>query len=121
VRYGKPVYLTEIGITTRSNGTQAQIDQFQKDAFTWMQQQTYVEGAAWFGGFKQNQAPDSFATGKNGESEYKLALLLTDWRLMVCVLCLTGFYKPNGELSNLGYQFGYFNGTSWTGAGQSDN
>lgn len=48
-RFGKPIWVTEFGITTASHPSQQQVKSFMMNAFTWLDSQSYVERAAWFG------------------------------------------------------------------------
>lgn len=82
-RFGKNIWVTEIGITTASNPSTAQVKAFVMNAFTWMNAQGYVHRASWFGAFESNKAPDGFATGKNA------------------------LFNPGGSLTDLGYWYGY--------------
>lgn len=82
-RFGKNIWIPELGITSASNPSQAEVKNFMMNAFTWLDSQSYVERAAWFGDFKSNQPPDSFASGKNA------------------------LFKPNGQLSDMGEWYAY--------------
>lgn len=82
-RFGKPIWITEIGITSSSHPSTRQVKAFLMNAFQWLDTQTYVSHCAWFGCFESNRAPDSFATGKNS------------------------FFKPGGALSDMGFWYGY--------------
>lgn len=82
-RFNIGIWVTEIGITTGSNPSQAQVKNFMMNAFSWMDTQSFVQRAAWFGAFESNKAPDGFATGRN-------ALL-----------------KPGGQPGDMAYWYGY--------------
>jgi len=64
-RFNKPIWVTEIGITTSSWPSQNQVKGFMMNAISWMDQQPYVYRVSWFGCFESNNPPDNFATGKN--------------------------------------------------------
>jgi len=65
-RFGKKIWIPELGITTASHPSQAQVMNFMVDAFAWLDSQPYVDRAAWFGCFDTNSPPDNFASGMNG-------------------------------------------------------
>jgi hypothetical protein len=48
-RFGKTIWVTEVGITSGSYPSQSQVKKFMMDAFSWLDTQSYVERAAWFG------------------------------------------------------------------------
>ncbi|PWN48129.1 glycoside hydrolase [Violaceomyces palustris] len=64
-RFGKPIWLTEYGITSASGASQQQIKNFHMEATHWMQTTGYVERAAWLGCFPINSPPDNYASNKN--------------------------------------------------------
>jgi len=74
----KTVWVTELGITTASNPTQSQTQNFMISAFNWMDSQSYVERAAWFGAFESDSPPDGFASSENA------------------------LFQPGGQLSDMG-------------------
>lgn len=82
-KFGKDVWVTEVGITTSSNPSQQQVKNFMMDAFVWMAAQGYVQRASWFGCFVNTAPPDGFATGKNG------------------------FFKSGGKLTDMAYWYMY--------------
>jgi hypothetical protein len=82
-RFGKPIWVTEFGITTASRPSQAQVKNFMMQAFAWMDAQGYVQRAVWFGCFESDHPPDGYATGKN-------ALL-----------------KPGGAVGDMGFWYSY--------------
>lgn len=82
-RFGKNIWVTELGVTTASGGSQHQVKSLMMNAFSFMDSQGYVERGAWFGGFESDHPPDGFATAKN-------ALL-----------------KPGGSPSDMGMWYGY--------------
>jgi len=43
------IWIPELGITSASHPSQAQVKNFMMNAFTWLDSQPYVERAAWFG------------------------------------------------------------------------
>jgi len=53
------------------------------NAFTWLDSQSYVERAAWFGSFEITQPPDYYATGLNA------------------------LFNAHGTLSDMGFWYGY--------------
>lgn len=73
-RFGKNIWIPELGITSSSNPSQAQVKNFMMDAISWLESQSYVERVAWFGSWESSQPPDSFSTSKNAllNSEGKL-------------------------------------------------
>jgi hypothetical protein len=99
-KFNKNVWVTELGITSASNPTQSQSKSFMISAFSWMDSQSYVERAAWFGksntfllhpgtiffkllftslgAFESGSAPDGFASSDNA------------------------LFKPGGQLSDMG-------------------
>jgi len=81
--YGMDIWITEVGITSSSGPSQSQVKSFMMNAFTWLDTQSYVKRAAWFGSFEVNNPPDSFATGKNA------------------------LFNSAGQLSDMGYWYGY--------------
>jgi len=82
-RFGMDIWVTELGITSGSKPTQNQVKTFMMNAHIWMNSQSYVKRAAWFGSFKSSSPPDSFATGMNA------------------------LFNPQGQLSDMGYWYGY--------------
>jgi hypothetical protein len=82
-RFGKPIWVTEVGITSASYPSQGQVKSFMMNAFSWLDTQSYVERGAWFGAFETSQPPDDFATGLNG------------------------LFKPKGALSDMAFWYGY--------------
>ncbi|KAJ7194036.1 glycosyl hydrolase catalytic core-domain-containing protein [Mycena pura] len=80
-RFGMHIWVTEFGITTASNPTQAQVKAFMMEALAWLDTQTYVDRASWFGCFQS--APDGYATGKNA------------------------LYNSKGELADMGFWYAY--------------
>jgi hypothetical protein len=80
-QFGKPVWVTEVGITTGSNPSQQQVKNFMMNAFVWMAGRGYVQRASWFGCFTNTNPPDGFATGKNA------------------------FFKNGGKLTDMGYWY----------------
>jgi hypothetical protein len=62
-RFGKPIWVTELGITTASWPSSGQVKTFMQQAFIWMESQPYVWRAAWFGAW--STPPDGFASAKN--------------------------------------------------------
>jgi len=62
---GRQIWVTEVGVTSASNPTQAQTKQFMMDAFSWMESTGYVDRASWFGCFLVYDPPDDYATAKN--------------------------------------------------------
>lgn len=82
-QFNKPIWVTEMGITSGSYPSQAQVKSFMMNAMSWLDSQSYVERAVWFGCFSSSNPPDSFATGLN-------ALI-----------------KTGGALSDMGFWYGY--------------
>lgn len=64
-RFGKPIWVTEYGITAASGSNMAAIKKFHMDATTWMSNVKYVKRAAWLGCFEISNPPDSYANNKN--------------------------------------------------------
>ena len=64
-KFNQTIWITEFGTTTASNGTAQEVATFNQAATMWMQNQTYVERAAWFGCFDNNHAPDAFGAKLN--------------------------------------------------------
>jgi len=64
-KFGKPVWVTEYGVTAASGGNMAKIMKFHQDATMWMTATKYVKRAAWLGCFEINNPPDSYANNKN--------------------------------------------------------
>ena len=79
----KPIWVSELGVTSRSGGNQAQIKKFHMDAIQWLATLGYVERVAWFGCFSVSNPPDSYATGLNA------------------------FFNSNGSLRDMAYWFMY--------------
>ena len=48
-RFGKTIWITELGITSGSNPSQSQVKSFMVNAFNWMDTQSYMARVAWFG------------------------------------------------------------------------
>ncbi len=90
-RYGMNIWVTEWGVTTSSNGTSQQVAGFVEDTVLWMQNQTYIDRAAWFGAFDTHSPPDSFGAPTNA------------------------FWWPGGSLTDVAKTFFFNNGTSMTG------
>lgn len=82
-QFNKPIWVTEMGITSGSYPSQAQVKSFMMNALSWLDSQSYVERVAWFGCFAANNPPDGFATGLN-------ALI-----------------QSGGALSDMGFWYGY--------------
>jgi len=87
-RFGKNIWIPELGITTASHPSQGQVQNFMMEAFTWLDSQSYVERAAWFGAFESNNPPDNFATGLNA------------------------LFSPQGQLSQMGQWYSSAGGRS---------
>lgn len=87
-RYGYNIWITELGITTASYPSQANVKGFMIEAVHWLESLGYVDRLAWFGCFANNNPPDNYATGKNG------------------------LFGPGGQLADLFYWYGYSNGWS---------
>jgi len=64
-RFGLKIWVTEIGITSASNPSQAQVKNFMVNAVSWMETVGYCDRVAWFGAFLSYAPPDGYATGKN--------------------------------------------------------
>lgn len=77
-RFGKNIWIPELGVTTASHPSQGQVKNFMMEVFAWLESQSYVERAAWFGSFESNHPPDNFATGLNA------------------------LFNPQGQLSDMG-------------------
>jgi hypothetical protein len=82
-RFNQRIWVTELGITAGSDPSQKQVTDFMMNAIGWMEEQSFMGRVAWFGVFDNTNPPDSYATGLNG------------------------LLNSNGELSNLGYWYGY--------------
>lgn len=50
-QFGYNIWVTELGITSSSNGSQQQIKNFMMQAYSWMDSTGFVERASWFGEF----------------------------------------------------------------------
>jgi hypothetical protein len=50
-RFGKNIWITEIGITSASNPSQAQVKSFMENVVTWLDTQPYVERVAYVASF----------------------------------------------------------------------
>ncbi|KIJ89704.1 glycoside hydrolase family 128 protein [Laccaria amethystina LaAM-08-1] len=64
-RFDKPIWVTEMGITSGSYPSQAQVKSFMMNTLSWLDSQSYVERVVWFGCFTASNPPDGFATGLN--------------------------------------------------------
>ncbi|CBQ71520.1 conserved hypothetical protein [Sporisorium reilianum SRZ2] len=64
-KFGKPIWVTEYGITAASGPNMSAIKKFHMDATAWMTSVKYVKRAAWLGCFEINNPPDSYANNKN--------------------------------------------------------
>jgi hypothetical protein len=62
-KFGKNIWVTEMGITTDSNPTESEVKQFMEDAMSFMVGEGYVDRLAWFGCF--TEPVDDFASGLN--------------------------------------------------------
>lgn len=82
-RFNKPIWITEVGITSSSYPSTWQVKNFVMNSVFWMEQQYYIKRVAWFGCFEVDHPPDYFASAKN-------ALL-----------------KAGGYLSDLGFWYVY--------------
>jgi hypothetical protein len=59
-KYKLPVWLTEIGTTNSSGGTNAQVRQFMSDFLAWLDTKSYVKRVAWTGCYALSSPPDSY-------------------------------------------------------------
>jgi len=82
-RFGKDIWVTEVGVTSSSHPSQYQVKQFMMHVFSWLDTQSYVKRGAWFGAWESNHPPDGFSSQFN-------ALL-----------------KPGGKLNDMGYWYAY--------------
>jgi hypothetical protein len=85
-RFGKPIWVTELGITSASKPSQAQVKTFMMNAFAWMDSQQYIERAAWFGCF--THPPDGYATGLNALFSSDGGLSDLGYWLVSCSSCV---------------------------------
>ena len=72
-RFGKNIWIPELGVTSASNPSQSQVKAFMMNAFNWMDSQSYVSRAAWF--------------GKSTPRPYLLPVIITS--------CFTGAWESN--------------------------
>lgn len=63
--FNLPIWVTEYGITAKSNPTQEQVDNFVYKSMKWMANQDYITRAAWNGCYDIANPPDDFATPLN--------------------------------------------------------
>lgn len=54
-----------MGVTTASNPTQQKVKNFMVESITWLEQQSYVERVAWYGGYEITNPPDNYASKYN--------------------------------------------------------
>ncbi len=80
-KWGKPIWITEYGVRQQENPTMNQTAQFYNTATQWMQQQTYIQRAAYFGAYATNGLPDGYITQYNS------------------------FFLPNGTWTAMGQSF----------------
>lgn len=64
-KFNKPIWVTEVGVTTASGASEADCLNFMKEVLSFLASTGYVQRASWFGSFTQSNAPDGFATGNN--------------------------------------------------------
>ncbi|KAJ7882758.1 hypothetical protein B0H14DRAFT_2499450 [Mycena olivaceomarginata] len=64
-QFNYAIWVTEVGVTTESQATEPQTNDFMVNSFEWMASTGYVDRAAWFGCFETDSPPDGFATGQN--------------------------------------------------------
>ncbi|EDP45074.1 hypothetical protein MGL_0063 [Malassezia globosa CBS 7966] len=64
-KFNLPIWMTEYGLTNKSNPSQKDVDRFMRETIEWMKSQPYVERAAWNGCFDVLNPPDSFLSPMN--------------------------------------------------------
>lgn len=64
-RYNKAVWLTEYGVTQKSQPSQADVKNFHIAATDFLRSQSYMKRAAWLGCYAISAPPDSFAAARN--------------------------------------------------------
>ncbi|KDN52918.1 glycoside hydrolase family 128 protein [Tilletiaria anomala UBC 951] len=77
----KPIWVTELGVTTASGGTQDQVKTFHMNAIRWLNSLGYVDRVSWFGCFAT--PPDNYGSKLNR------------------------FFNSNGSLRGLAYWYMY--------------
>ncbi|KAJ7116931.1 glycosyl hydrolase catalytic core-domain-containing protein [Mycena epipterygia] len=100
-RFGYPVWVTELGITSGSNPTQQQTKTFMMNAYVWMDSTGYVDRASWFGCFEASAPPDAYATAKN--ALFKTAGILNDLGFWCVYLCTCPRIPLLTQLRRYGY------------------
>lgn len=64
-RYGKKVWVTELGTTLASAGTNNQVRSFMNSMTSWADTQSYIERVAWTGSFAVTSPPDYFINNQD--------------------------------------------------------
>ena len=64
-RYGKKVWVTELGTTLASAGTNNQVRSFMNSMTSWADTQSYIERIAWTGSFAVTSPPDYFINNQD--------------------------------------------------------
>lgn len=65
-KYRKPVWVTEIGATASSAGSNGQVRRFMSRLLTWIDGQPYVARVAWTGCFAYTAPPDNYLSAYGG-------------------------------------------------------
>lgn len=64
--YGKKIWITELGTTEASGGTQADQTTFMNSMLTWMEAQSYIDRVVWSGTWSVNTPPDNYINDQDG-------------------------------------------------------
>jgi hypothetical protein len=64
--YKKPIWITELGTTQKSNGTQEQQIGFMNSMLDWMATQSYVQRVVWSGAWSIANPPDNYIAMEDG-------------------------------------------------------
>lgn len=64
--YGKKIWITELGTTQSSNGTQKQQIAFMNTMLNWTSNQTYIDRVVWSGAWSVDSPPDGYIAVQDG-------------------------------------------------------
>jgi hypothetical protein len=64
--YGKKIWITELGTTEASGGSQANQITFMNSMLTWMEAQSYIDRVVWSGTWSVTSPPDDFINAQDG-------------------------------------------------------
>lgn len=65
-KYKKPIWVTEIGTTASSSGSNAQVRSFMMSLVAWLESQSFVDRLAWTGCYSYQSPPDGYLNRYGG-------------------------------------------------------